>query len=46
MKDLSNTMDYLPWGKKVQPTPVFCLRNPVDRGTWQATVHRVGESQT
>ena len=23
MKDLSNTMNYLPWGSKVQPTPVF-----------------------
>ena len=23
-----------------------CLKNPVDRGTWQATVHGVSESQT
>ena len=46
MMDLSNTMNYLPWGRKVQPTPVFCLGNPMDRGTWQATVHRMAESQT
>ena len=26
--------------------PPFCLRNPVDRRAWQATVHRVAESQT
>ena len=23
-----------------------CLENPVDRGAWQATVHRVAKSQT
>ena len=23
-----------------------CLENPMDRGTWQATVHRVAKSQT
>ena len=23
-----------------------CLGNPMDRGTWRATVHRVAESQT
>ena len=23
-----------------------CLENPMDRGTWQATVHRVTKSQT
>ena len=23
-----------------------CLRNPMDRGTWWATVHRVAKSQT
>ena len=26
--------------------PVFCLGNPMDRGTWQATVHVVARSQT
>ena len=23
-----------------------CLENPMDKGAWQATVHRVGKSQT
>ena len=38
-----------PWRKKWQPTPVFlhsCLGDPVDRGTWWATVHGVAKSQT
>ena len=27
--------------------PVFCLENPMDRGTWRATVHGVAkESDT
>ena len=29
-----------------QPTSVFCLENPMDRGAWQATVHRVTKSWT
>ena len=28
------------------PLQYSCLENPVDRGTWQATVHRVTKSQT
>jgi len=28
-----------------QPTPVF-LENPLDRGVWRVTVHRVTKSQT
>ena len=31
----------IPWGRKGQPTPVFCLENPLDRGARQATVHGV-----
>ena len=27
-----------------QPTPVFFLENPTDRGAWHATVHGVEES--
>ena len=27
--------------RKWQPTPVFLLENPMDRGAWQATIHRV-----
>ena len=28
------------------PLQCFCLENPMDRGPWQATVHRVAQSQT
>ena len=34
----------IPWRRKWQPTPVFCQGNPLDRGTWWATVHRVTKS--
>ena len=30
-----------PGERKWQSTPVFLLGNPMDRGAWQATVHRV-----
>ena len=29
-----------------QPTPLFFLENPMDRGAWQPTVHGVAKSQT
>ena len=32
--------------EKGQPLQFSFLENPMDRGTWQATVHRVAESQT
>ena len=28
------------------PLQYFCQENPMDRGAWQATVHRVAKSQT
>ena len=28
------------------PFQYSCLENPMDRGAWQATVHRVAKSQT
>ena len=28
------------------PLLYFCLENPMDRGAWKATVHRVTKSQT
>ena len=28
------------------PLQYSCLENPIDRGAWQATVHRVTKSQT
>ena len=30
----------------VNPTPVFCLENPMDRGAWRATVHGITKSRT
>ena len=33
------------WSRAWQPTPVF-LENPMDRGAWRATVHRVAKSGT
>ena len=29
-----------------KPLRYFCLENPMDRGAWQATVHRVTELDT
>ena len=28
------------------PLQYFCLKNPMDRGTWQATLHWVAKSRT
>ena len=39
-------VEKIPWRRKWQPTPVFLLRNPMDRGAWWATVHGVAERQT
>ena len=36
----------IPWRRKWQPTSVFLLENPMDRGAWQATVRGVTQSQT
>ena len=36
----------IPWRKKWQPYILFCLKNPMDRGAWHATVHGVAKSQT
>ena len=35
----------LPGGGHGNPLQ-YCLENPMDRGAWQATVHRVAQSQT
>ena len=34
-----------PGGGHGNPLQYSCLKNPVDRGTWGATVHRVTKSQ-
>ena len=33
-----------PGGGNGNPLQYSCLENPMDRGAWQATVHRVSES--
>ena len=35
-----------PVGGHDNPLQYSCLENPMDRGTWQATVHRVAKSRT
>ena len=35
-----------PGGGNGNPLQCSCLENPMDRGAWQATVHRVTKSQT
>ena len=35
-----------PGGGHSNPLQYSCLENPMDRGTWWATVHRVTESDT
>ena len=34
-----------PGGGNGNPLQYSCLENPMDRGAWQATVHRVTKSQ-
>ena len=33
-------------GGQGNPLQYSCLESPMDRGTWQATVHRVAKSQS
>ena len=35
-----------PGGGHSNPLQYSCLENPMDRGAWQATVHRVTQSWT
>ena len=35
-----------PGGGHGNPLQYFCLENPMDRGAWRATVHRVTKSRT
>ena len=35
----------IPWRRKDNPFKYSCLENPMDRGAWQAAVHRVTKSQ-
>ena len=33
-----------PGGEHNNPLQYYCLENPMDSGAWQATIHRVAES--
>ena len=35
-----------PGGERGNPLLYSCLKNPMDRGAWQATVHGVAKSRT
>ena len=35
-----------PGGRNGNPLHYSCLENPMDRGTWRTTVHRLAKSQT
>ena len=35
-----------PGGRNGNPLKYSCLENPMDRGAWWATVHRVAKSRT
>ena len=35
-----------PGGRNGNPLQFSCLKHPLDRGGWQATVHRVAKSWT
>ena len=34
----------IPWGKAWQPRQYSCVENLMDRGAWQAIIHRVAKS--
>jgi len=36
----------VPWRRAWQPLQYPCLENFMERGAWQATVHRVAKTQT
>ena len=37
-------IEQIPWSRKWQPTLVFLPGESLDRGDWQATVHRAAKS--
>ena len=45
-EDLIPGMGRSPGGGNGNPLQYSCLENPMDRGAWEAIVHRVAKSQT
>ena len=43
---LTPGLERSPRERNGHPLQYFCLENPMDRGTWRATVHRVTKSLT
>ena len=43
--DLDLICGKIPW-RKAPPACIFAWKNPMDRGTWQATVSEVTKSRT
>ena len=48
IRDLSSIsgLGRFPGGGQGNPLQYSCLENPMDRGAWRATVHRISKSQT
>ena len=44
--DLIPGLGRFPGERHGNPFQYFCLENPMDRGSWQAMVHRVAELDT
>ena len=49
--DIRDTGSIPEWGRSLggghdNPLQCSCLENPMDRGAWQATVHRAAKSET
>jgi len=44
--DVIPRLERSPGGGHGNPFQYSCLDNPLDRGAWQAIVHRVAKSQT
>ena len=44
--DLIPALGRSPGGGHGSPLQYSCLENPMDRGAWRATVHRVGKNRT
>ena len=45
-RDIRDGLEKSRWRRAWQPTQVYsCLENPMDRGAWRDTVHRVAKGQ-